>query len=230
MNLSPINNRQLLTEAMLPRPIHSTATLGQVANAICLTFDDGPDPVYTPAILDILASYGAKATFFVVGQAAEEFPHLVERIAADGHSIGNHTYSHPNPWFTPEETARQEVMKTSDIIEQITGIRPHWFRPPYGRLRFAMRQQATLDNMTTVLWSRSMIDWGLMGNANGIRNRLEGIAAGDIVLMHDGQREHNRPDNLLRYLPGFLASLPGKNLQPWSLDGICTAHLDRYCH
>ncbi len=220
MNLSPNNNKQLLTDAMLPRPIHSTAAFGQAAHAICLTFDDGPDPVYTPAILDVLGAYNAKATFFVLGQAAEEFPHLVERIVGEGHTIGNHTYSHPNPWFTSEEIAREEVTRTSDIIEQIAGVRPRWFRPPYGRLRFAMRQQATLDNMTTVLWNRSIIDWGLLGNASGIRNRMERIEAGDIVLMHDGQREHNRPDNLLRYLPGFLASLPGRNLQTWSLDGI----------
>jgi peptidoglycan-N-acetylglucosamine deacetylase len=225
MNLSPINNKQLFSklEATLPPPIHSIAAFGKFTDALCLTFDDGPDPVYTPAVLDILSAYNAKATFFVLGEAAAGFPQLVERILAEGHTLGNHTYSHPNPWFTAEEEARQEVVKTSDIIEQITGTRPRWFRPPYGRLRFAMRQQATLDNMTTVLWNRSVIDWGWMGNASGIRNRMERIEAGDIVLMHDGQRDHNRPDNLLRFLPGFLASLPGRSLQACSLDQLCNA-------
>ena len=208
------------SDTLLQKPIRSTATLGQTARAVCLTFDDGPDPVYTPAILDVLAAYHAKATFFVLGEAAEKYPHLVERMVAEGHSVGNHTYSHPHPWFTAEEIAKQEVEKTSAIIEQITGVRPRWFRPPYGRLRLAMRQQAARNNMATVLWNHSIIDWGLLGNASGIRTRLGRIKAGDIVLMHDGQRDHNRPDNLLRYLPGFLASLPGQGLSTKSLDGI----------
>src|SRR5690606_12707603 len=207
-------------DALLPKPIRSTASLGQSARAVCLTFDDGPDPVYTPAILDVLAAYNAKATFFVLGEAAETYPQLVERIVAEGHSIGNHTYSHPHPWFTSEEIAKEEVEKTSHIIQQITGIRPRWFRPPYGRLRIPMRRQAALNNMETVLWNHSIVDWGMLGNASGIRSRLSRIKAGDIVLMHDGQREHNRPDNLLRYLPGFLASLPGKELNTRSLDDL----------
>jgi len=211
-------NEQPFTEASLPPPIFSKTAFGQATRSIFLTFDDGPDPVYTPAILDVLSAYKAKGTFFVLGRGAEEFPHLVERIVAEGHSIGNHTYNHLNPWFASTEIAKEEVMRTSDIIESIVGFRPRWFRPPYGRLRMVMRQQAALDNMTTVLWNRSIIDWGLLGSASGIRNRLGRIQAGDIVLMHDGQRQHNRPDNLLRYLPAFLASLPEKNLQTWSLD------------
>lgn len=207
-------------DALLTKPIRSTATLGKTARAVCLTFDDGPDPVYTPLILDVLAAYNTKATFFVLGEAAEKYPQLVERIVAEGHSIGNHTYSHPHPWFTSEELAKEEVEKTSQIIEQITGIRPRWFRPPYGRLRLAMRRQAALNDMATVLWNHSIIDWGMLGNASGIRSRLSRINAGDIVLMHDGQREHNRPDNLLRYLPGFLASLPGRDLKTRSLDDL----------
>lgn len=220
MNLNPVNNNQPSNDTVLPPPICSKTAFGQATRSVFLTFDDGPDPVYTPAILDVLAAYHAKATFFVLGRAAEKYPHLVERIVAEGHTIGNHTYSHPNPWFTSEDIAKEEVIKTSDIIENIIGFRPRWFRPPYGRLRFIMRQQATLDNMITVLWNRSIIDWGLLGSASGIRNRLGRIQAGDIVLMHDGQRQHNRPDNLLRYLPEFLASLPEKHLQTWSLDSI----------
>lgn len=208
------------SDSLLPKPIRSTATRGQTARAVCLTFDDGPDPVYTPAVLDVLAAYDVKATFFVLGEAAERFPQLVERIVAEGHSIGNHTYSHPHPWFTSEDIAREEVGKTSAIIEQIVGFRPRWFRPPYGRLRLAMRRQAAQHNMATVLWNHSIIDWGLLGSSSGIRSRLARINAGDIVLMHDGQRDHNRPDNLLRYLPGFLASLPGRDLNAKSLDQI----------
>lgn len=218
MKFNLINNNLFQTSAASPSPVRTTHALTSASDVICLTFDDGPDPVYTPAILDILAAYNVKATFFVLGEAAERFSQLVGRIAAEGHSIGNHTFSHPNPWFASREDAKREITRTSLIIEQITGKQPRWFRPPYGRLGFALQQQTLLDNMTTVLWSRSIIDWGMLGNPTGIRNRLNRISAGDIVLMHDGQRKHNRPDNLLRYLPGFLAALPGKGLRPCSLD------------
>lgn len=230
MNFSPITERlpTKRTHNPLPAPVRSMGAFGKAARAICLTFDDGPDPVYTPAILEILAKYNAKATFFVLGEAAEKYPHLIRRIVADGHSLGNHTYSHAHPWLAPEARARLEVTRTSRIIEEITGFWPRWFRPPYGRLRFAMRQQALMESMTTVLWNHSIIDWGVMGSPKGIQQRLNKIAAGDIVLMHDGQRDHNRPDNLLRFLPSFLASLPEKQLYTWSLDGIYYFQPDRY--
>lgn len=222
MKFKPLIEKSLIkqTPASLPAPIKSLGEFGKTARALCLTFDDGPDPVYTPAILDILAAHHAKATFFVLGEAAKKYPDVVQRIIADGHSIGNHTYSHSHPWLASETRARQEVSITSHIIESITGVWPRWFRPPYGRLRYAMRQQALLESMETVLWNHSIIDWGLLGSTAGIRSRLENITAGDIVLMHDGQRDQNRPDNLLRFLPDFLASLPQKKLYTWSLDGI----------
>lgn len=204
-------------------PIRHARDLAPGTQALCLTFDDGPDPVYTPVILDMLAAYRVKASFFVLGEAAERFPGLVKRIAAEGHSIGNHSYSHPHPWFLSRSDAQREITNTAKIIEQITGTQPRWFRPPHGRLGYALQQQTLLDNLTTVLWSRSIIDWGLLGSPRGIRQRLDRIAPGDIVLMHDGQREHNRPDNLLRYLPGFLAALPRKGLEACSLDGLCPA-------
>jgi peptidoglycan/xylan/chitin deacetylase (PgdA/CDA1 family) len=230
MNFSPITEKPLAkrTHNTLPAPVRSMGAFGKAARAICLTFDDGPDPVYTPAILEVLAKHNAKATFFVLGEAAEAYPHLIRRIVADGHSLGNHTYSHPHPWLASEARARLEVTRTSCIIQEITGFWPRWFRPPYGRLRFPMRQQALVEGMTTVLWNHSIIDWGVMGNPKGIHQRLNKIAAGDIVLMHDGQRDHNRPDNLLRFLPEFLASLPAKQLYTWSLDGIYYFQPDRY--
>lgn len=216
------------TITRLPAPVKSLGDFGKAARALCLTFDDGPDPVYTPALLDVLAAYNAKATFFVLGEAAKQYPHLIERIVADGHSIGNHTYSHVHPWLSTAERARYEILATSAIVKQITGTSPRWFRPPYGRMRLAMHQQAQRANMTTVLWNHSIIDWGLLGGTAGIRVRLEKINAGDIVLMHDGQRAHNRPDNLLRFLPDFLSSLTEKKLYTWSLDGIYAFQPDKY--
>jgi len=231
MSLSAINdNRPDLAHykrASLPPPVHRLSAPAHIgssginpAHAICLTFDDGPDPVYTPKILDVLADYKAKATFFVLGEAAEQFPHLVEQMLQAGHSVGNHTYSHRHPWLMPSERAKQEVSQANSVIKNITGITPRWFRPPFGRLRNAMRMQAHIEQMTTVLWSHSIIDWGLLGTEVGIARRLAKIESGDIVLMHDGRPQHNRPDITAQCLPQFLKSLADKSLTTCNLDSV----------
>jgi peptidoglycan/xylan/chitin deacetylase (PgdA/CDA1 family) len=187
---------------------------------VCLTFDDGPDPVYTPLILDLLAEHKVHATFFIVGESAQKYPHLVERMVSDGHALGNHTFHHHHPWTISAARARDEVMRTSDIIRALTGITPQWFRPPHGRLRKAMLEQCATLNLRTVLWNRSIIDWGPLGTTDGITKRLESIAAGDIVLMHDGQRKHNRPHLVAQCLPEALDSLRRRGIVPVTLDQV----------
>ena len=201
-------------------PVKADLSDTSAGHSICLTFDDGPDPAYTPKILDMLADYNAKATFFVVGEAASRLPHLVEQIINAGHAIGNHTYSHRHPWLMSAEHAKQEVWLANKVIKDITGSTPRWFRPPFGRLRTAMREQAHAEQMMTVLWSRSVIDWGVFGTKAGISRRLNNIVAGDIVLLHDGRPEHNRPGLTYQCLPQFLRRLADKSLIAHSLDEI----------
>jgi peptidoglycan/xylan/chitin deacetylase (PgdA/CDA1 family) len=214
------------TSPKLPPPIYKVAGLGNHGafgdkkNPICLTFDDGPDPAYTQKILDILADFDIKATFFVLGRAAEQFPNLIEQMASAGHSIGNHSYSHHHPWMISSDRAKHEVAYTTAIIKKITGSAPRWFRPPFGRLRTAMRKQASNEKMATVLWSHSIIDWGPLGTETGISNRLQHIEPNDIILMHDGKREHNHPDIVIQCLPGLLRSLEEKSLTACNLDGV----------
>lgn len=213
--------------ASLPPPIRTLPTFNNIGQSkvhhdrsVCLTFDDGPDPVYTQKILNVLADYDVKATFFVLGEAAEQFPHLLEQMLEAGHVIGNHTYSHRHPWMMTCEQAKYEVTQANTVINDITGIAPRWFRPPFGRLRTAMRRQAHSEQMATVLWSRSIIDWGMLGTKTGISTRLEQIKPGDIVLMHDGKREHNHPEITFQCLPTFLQSLAEKSLVACSLDEV----------
>jgi peptidoglycan/xylan/chitin deacetylase (PgdA/CDA1 family) len=213
--------------ASLPSPVRTMAALGNIGltetnldRSICLTFDDGPDPVYTQKILNVLADYDVKATFFVLSEAAEQFPHLLQQMLKAGHAIGNHTYSHRHPWMMSSERAKYEVAQANTVIKDITGIAPRWFRPPFGRLRTAMRRQAHIEHMTTVLWSRSIIDWGMLGTKTGIARRLEHIKPGDIVLMHDGRPGHNHPGITVQCLPKFLQSLSEKSLVACSLDEV----------
>lgn len=206
----------------LPKPIYSLDQLMKInesdSNTICLTFDDGPDPMYTPRILALLKDHGVKATFFVMGEAVEQYPHLFEQILKDGHAIGNHTYSHRHPWMVSSQQAKEEVTRTTEVIKNLSGIKLRWFRPPFGRLRKAMRQQVQSEKMSTVLWNHSIIDWGFLGTHAGISQRLDQIKTGDIVLMHDGKREHNHPEIMLECLPDFLRSLNERELITASLD------------
>lgn len=177
------------------------------AGSVYLTFDDGPDEHWTPRILDLLAQRNVLATFFVVGRFALEQPELVRRIAAQGHEVGNHSWSHRHPWTLSPEAARLEVRDGAAAIADLIGQEPIFFRPPHGRLRRSMLEEMERGGQALVLWDRSAVDWGPLGRASGISRRLKAVQGGDIVLMHDGGRGINRPEELVKVLPQFLDHL-----------------------
>lgn len=184
------------------------------ARCVYLTFDDGPDPQWTPRILDILAEAAVPATFFLVGRLAVRYPALVRRLAAEGHEAGNHTWSHRHPWTVLASTARKEVHHGAAAIADLIGRAPKFFRPPHGRLRRCMVEAAERGGQTLVLWNRSAVDWGPLGAARAIAARLGAVQAGDIVLMHDGGRGINHPEELVKVLPEFLSNLSRRGLAP----------------
>lgn len=185
---------------------------------VSLTFDDGPDPDFTPRVLDLLAVHDCKASFFLLGEHARRYPELVRRIVDEGHSLGNHTFSHPRA--RPGREARDiwEVRHTQHLLADLSGLQPLWFRPPFGRLSPSMGEEADTLGLTVVLWSRSAIDWGPLGTRRGIARRLNRAQAGDILLLHDAPRYHNHPQHMLRVLPDFLARLKQRDLAVVSLD------------
>jgi peptidoglycan/xylan/chitin deacetylase (PgdA/CDA1 family) len=180
---------------------------------VYLTFDDGPDPRWTPQILDLLAQARMHATFFAIGECARRESALKRSNAAAGHAIGNHTFSHRHPWFMSSRTARAQVRDGAKALSDAIGRAPALYRPPHGRARPCMTDEARLHGERMVMWDRSAIDWGWLGTAPRIAARLARVRAGDIVLMHDGQNVHNRPDQMLRVLPEFLRELTGRGLQ-----------------
>lgn len=177
------------------------------AKCVYLTFDDGPDPKWTPRILDILAEAAVPATFFLVGRRAARYSALVQRLTAEGHEAGNHTWSHRHPWTLLASTARKEVHDGASVIADIIGRVPKFFRPPHGRLRRCMIDEAERSGQALVLWNRSAVDWGPLGSARGIAHRLSAAQPGDIVLMHDGSGGINHPEELVKVLPEFLSNL-----------------------
>lgn len=184
---------------------------------VYLTFDDGPDPQWTPPILDALAAAGMRATFFVIGSQARSHPDLIRRTSAAGHEIANHTLDHRHPWMMSATTARQQVRDCATTLGGILGYPPRFYRAPHGRNRPCMNEEAELCGETSVNWDLSAIDWGPFGTAQRIAARLQHVSPGDIVLMHDGRNRHNRPDELLRVLPGFLEDLQRRRMRSMPL-------------
>lgn len=187
------------------------------AKCVYLTFDDGPDPQWTPRVLDILARAGATATFFVIGALARRTPELLRQTVADGHDIGNHTFGHRHPWTMSRAKARGQVRDGAAAIADILGSAPRFYRPPHGRNRDCMTQEARQLGELLVMWDRSATDWGSFGTADRIARRLARVQAGDVVLMHDGRNRHNRPDQMIDVLPDFLAMLKNRSLFPVAL-------------
>ncbi|HEY5806643.1 MAG TPA: polysaccharide deacetylase family protein [Povalibacter sp.] len=183
-----------------------------------LTFDDGPDRDWTPKILDVLSQAQSRATFFVIGECARREPALLRRIATEGHAIGNHTFSHRHPWTMTNRAARAEVRDGAAAIADILGQSSRLYRAPHGRLRACMTDEARECGQTVTGWDLSAIDWGPLGTATRIAGRLQHTTQNDIVLMHDGRNRHNRPDELVRMLPGFLAGMVRRGLKSAPLD------------
>jgi len=158
-------------------------------NRVALTFDDGPCAGYTEQILDILRQRSVKATFFVCGQNVERSPELLRRVHAEGHTIGNHSYSHPFPFFRSRAFFRREIDLTQEVIEKVAGKRPQFFRPPFGARWLGL--QAVLEERGLILvnWSDTGYDWKL-GTEGIVRETLKTLRPGAVILLHDGQRAY----------------------------------------
>ena len=153
-----------------------------VAKKIALTFDDGPHPRYTEQLLDGLKERNVVATFFVTGENAQNYPNIIRREQEEGHLIGNHTYSHIQLTSGNRETFREELVKTNEILENITGEKVSFVRPPYGSWDKSFEKEL---NMFPVLWNIDPLGW-CSHNAECIAAKVvENAGDGDIILMHD---------------------------------------------
>ena len=170
---------------------------------LALTFDDGPNPDFTPQLLDILAAHQISATFFLLGRHAAAQPDLVRRIAAEGHLVGNHSYTHPSLARSSARRIREELIQARDTLEQITGAPVKFFRPPFGARRPGTFSIARELGLTPVLWNAMTSDWS---NPNGEQIAARLIAkidklnhcgrAANIVLhdsSHRAQSAHRAP-------------------------------------
>jgi peptidoglycan/xylan/chitin deacetylase (PgdA/CDA1 family) len=159
---------------------------------LALTFDDGPNPVWTPRLLDILASHNVRATFFMVGSHAQTEPDLVRRIFAAGHLIGNHSWSHLNLALTAPSRIREELLKTSRTLEEMTGSPVKYFRPPFGARRPGVLRTARSLGMIPVLWNAMTSDWKEPSTEKIVKrlaakiDHLERRGLATNIVLHDG--------------------------------------------
>ncbi|GAA5214291.1 polysaccharide deacetylase family protein [Streptomyces thinghirensis] len=172
-----------------------------------LTFDDGPDPRYTPDILDTLAKYDVRATFFVCGEMADYHRDLLSRMADEGHVVGNHTWSHPLLTKLGRRRIRSEMERTSEVVEQAYGEPPRWFRAPYGAWNRAAFQLGAELGMEPLAWTVDTLDWTTPGTGTIVDRVEDGAAPGVVVLSHDAGGDRSQSVRALRsYLPELLDS------------------------
>ncbi|SHK29192.1 Peptidoglycan/xylan/chitin deacetylase, PgdA/CDA1 family [Rubritalea squalenifaciens DSM 18772] len=171
---------------------------------IALTFDDGPNPQHTPRLLDMLKRRNVKATFYVVGRNVAAHPNIVRRTVAEGHEIGNHTWTHRNLKTLSDEMVSWELDKTRDAIISATGVQPRTMRPPYGAMYQNQREWVYRKyGYPTVLWDVDPLDWKKPAPSVVAQRLISGTKNGSILLVHDlhGQSVDAIPqtiDTLLR--------------------------------
>ena len=151
---------------------------------IAITVDDGPDPVYTPQILDILRDHEAKATFFVVGGAAEQYPDIVKRMQKEGHEVGSHSYSHPYFNQLSWSGAGQEITMTSWVLDHILGVKCRLFRPPHGKLSLRSLIPAWAAGQQVVMWNVDLKDYRASSGEVEAQLDRTSLSSGDIILYH----------------------------------------------
>jgi len=169
----------------------SVSSIATTEPIVALTFDDGPHPVYTPQVLDVLAEHDAHATFFMLGVHAAAHPDVVRRVAAAGHAIGNHTYDHPSFPLIGARERRQQILACAAALPP---QRPRLFRPPYGHESFASHASVRFLGYETVGWSAHASDWERRDSKWIFERLLDQVKPGRIVLLHDAIYTPPTPD------------------------------------
>ena len=197
---------------------------GADASTVALTFDDGPGDD-TERVLDTLAEHSVTATFFVIGRNVERYPRVARRIVADGHEIGNHSYTHPIFLYVSASRTRQELERAQHVIVDTVGVSPEWSRPPCGVRTPAYFSAARALRLRTVQWSVAGYDWGRRSAREIAQGVLRGSTAGSIVLLHDADSE-GRSDRraTVEALPAVLRGLAARGLRSESVSQLLSGN------
>ncbi len=167
---------------------------GSDPGQLALTYDDGPNDISTLPLLDVLAKYGVKATFFLIGRHVRSRPAIARQIAEAGHAIGNHTYSHPNLVFASLKKFRRELEVCERVLTETIGEHARLFRPPFGAKRPAILRAVHNMGYKAIKWSVTCYDWKPTTADRVEQHAVRQIRGGDLILMHDGHHEEMGAD------------------------------------
>ncbi len=187
---------------------------GPARRMVALTFDDGPDPVHTPAILDALAAAGVQAAFFMVGRRVEAAPALARAVRAAGHDLGNHTYGHRHLWTLAPAASITEVDRGAAAVAEAAGASPRYFRPPWGAFNWAAYVRAGQLGEARILWSVRPEGWLRPASASRLAADVVRRAhPGAIVNLHDRGGHPSTPAATREALPRMIAGLRDRGFE-----------------
>ena len=189
--------------------------VGPADRVVALTFDDGPDPTFTPKVLGVLAQYGVPATFFMIGWEAAASPDLVRRVAAAGDGVGSHTWNHLDLTRLNEAGMAVQVDKTEALLSSETGWKVTCIRPPEGHENPALVRRLSQRGLSTVLWSADTRDWTRPGTDTIVQRALGNLSPGAIILLHDGGGDRSET------LAGLPRIIEGVQSEGYRLVPIC---------
>lgn len=202
---------------------------------VALTFDDGPNPIFTPQILEILKEKKVTATFFMVGKHIEKYPEVAKRVYQEGHEIGNHTYTHRDLMVASKKTLLIEVRKTDQAIGKVLGIKTKLMRPPRGLISASNRKTLLELGYVVVMWTVSALDWSGLSPKAMTRRVKRYIRNGGIILFHDSgaliKSEGGKRGNTVEALPLIIDELKRKGYKIVPLSQMLAEieHLENVC-
>ncbi|HHY34596.1 MAG TPA: polysaccharide deacetylase family protein [Firmicutes bacterium] len=192
---------------------------GRVSSWVCLTFDDGPDPRFTPVFLDVLGEYGARATFFCLGEKVLRYPDLARRICEEGHEIGLHGFDHRHPWADPPWRVVRGISISISAVQRIAGQEPRLYRPPWGF--WSLWNWFATQGLHRVLWSLPGKDWLRNATPESIVEHIaKSLKPGDVILLHDGGRYSGIT---VESLPGLLETFKERGLRTVTVSEMIAA-------
>lgn len=184
-------------------------------NHVAITFDDGPNPEFTPQVLSLLETYNAKATFFCVGKHIEAYPKIFKSIIKKGHTIGNHTFSHTNCFgFLSAKKVVSELQQTNTIVKTQTGLNIQLYRPAFGVTNPKIKRALKTTGLQSVGWNKRSLDTTSLSNKKVLRRITKNLKKGDVILLHDTS------SRTIEVLEQLLLFLQQQNMESVTIDSL----------
>lgn len=184
-------------------------------NHVAITFDDGPNPAFTPQVLKLLEKYNAKATFFCIGLHIENHPGLFKNIIKQGHTVGNHTYSHHNMFgFFNSKQVMEELELTNKLVQNITGLKLKLFRPAFGVTNPRIKKALNALKLQAIGWNKRSLDTTGLSKETILKRASKNIKKGDVILLHDSS------EKTIWVLEQLLLILQKQNLHAVTVDSL----------